>query len=70
MSADRRDQGMNVHRRQVDRGSYLGAFRMAELREQKRHNVELVFCNLDQPGFSLALLPAVSVPVAGGGGGG
>lgn len=47
----------------MDGWSYLGAFRTAELRGEKRHNIELVFCNLDQLGFNLALLPAVSVAV-------
>lgn len=38
---------------------------MAELREGKRHNIELVFCfcNLCQPGFNLALLSPVSLLV-------
>lgn len=50
----------------MDGWSYLGAFRMAELRKEKRHNIALVFCNVDQLGFNLALLPAVSVPVCVG----
>lgn len=42
--------------------SYLDALRMAELREEW-HNTEFVFCfcNLDPPGFSLALLSPISV---------
>lgn len=38
---------------------------MAELKEGKRYNIELVFCfwNLGQPGFNLALLSLVSVPM-------
>lgn len=74
MSVNRRDQGMNVHcciqragtQRQgelVNGQIYFGTFRMAEMREGKRSNIEFVFCfwNLGHLVLNLALLLPVSV---------
>lgn len=65
MSTDR-GPGSKCTQKAGRQGQLPWCLKMAELREEKRHNIEFVFCNLDQPGFNLAFLPTVSVPVVGG----